>query len=759
MNEASKITPSATGRKSFMADMPKLPISRRSLLVGGGASVGLLLAWGIWPRTYEPNLVAGQDETIYNEFLKIGADGQIVVVVPQPELGQGIYTSLSQILADELGADWRTVSVEPAPISPLYANELIFAESKEELPKWLQGPGEWAFRQLGIRMSAMLIGGSTSIRGFEQRYREAGATARALLCMAAGKRWGADWQACDTADGFVIRGDDKIRFGELAAEAAKLTPPSDIPLRKPGAGGISGKSVPRLDLPSKVDGTARYGADIRLPGMVYASVRHGPFGDTTLMEVDKAAADKIDGVIAIVENPRWVAAIATNWWAADRALDALSPKFRTTGGFPDDASMSASLENALNGGPSKRFFERGDPDEVLKGGQPFSAEYRVPLAPHAPMETLNATARLTGDRLELWLPTQALAFTRDAAARAVNMPPESVTAYQTLVGGSFGRKGSIDAAEIAAILAVKTKRPVQLIFSRAEETMRDEFRQPAIGRMSAKLGENGRPLVWAAAISAPSTIAERFAATMPNMPGADPSKPELRAIEGGIPPYNIPAIAMDHHVAPLGGVTTGAWRGVANSYNAFFLECFIDELAEEAGIEPFSYRMQLLGGAPRLARCLTTVATLGNWQGGIAGSGQGIAAHSCYGSHVATLAELHVDQGQIKLDKIVMAIDCGRMIHPDIVRQQIEGGIVYGISGALGHAISVERGLVTARNFSGLGLPMLTDIPEIVVELIENDEPPSGVGEIAVPSVPPAIANALFTATGQRSRTLPLRTA
>jgi isoquinoline 1-oxidoreductase beta subunit len=372
------------------------------------------------------------------------------------------------------------------------------------------------------------------------------------------------------------------------------------------------------------------------------------------------------------------------------------------------------------------------------------------------METLNATARLTGDRLELWLPTQSLAFTRDAAARAANMDPEAVTAYQTLVGGSFGRKGSADAAEMVAILAVKTKRPVQLIFSRADEIMRDEFRQPAIGRMKAKLGDNGKLLAWSAKIAAPSTIAERFAATVPNFPGPNPSKPELRAIEGGIPSYDIPAIAIDHHVAPV-GVPTGAWRGVANTYNAFFTECFIDELAERAGVDPFSYRMQLLDASPRLARCLSTVAKLGNWRGGGAGTGQGIAAHSCYGSHVAMLAELHVDQGRIALDRIVAVVDCGRIIHPDIVHQQIEGGIVYGISGALGNAISIEHGLVTARNFDGLGLPMLTDVPEIVVKVIQSDEPPSGVGEIAVPALAPTLANALFAATGKRFHTLPLR--
>jgi len=737
-----------------MADLPHAHVNRRTLLIGGGAGVGLLLAWGVWPRSYAPNLNAAKGENVFNAFLKIGSDGRIVVVVPQAEMGQGVYTSLPQILADELGADWRTVAVEPAPINPLYANDFLLNEAKDTLPGWMQGPGEWALRQVAIRNAIIMTAGSSSVRGFEQRYREAGAAARALLCMAAGNRWEADWQACDTDKGFVTRGEDRLRFGELAAEAATLSPPSDIPLRKPGEGGISGKPVPRLDLPSKVDGSAQFAGDVRLPGLVYASIRHGPFGDTTLIEVDKKAADRIDGVIAVVENPGWVAAVATNWWAADRALDALSPKFRTVGGFPDDASINAALDRALASGDSKRFVERGDPDEQLKGDA-FSAEYRVPMAAHASIEPLTATAHLDGDRLEVWMPTQAISFARAAVAGAAGMREDAVTIFPTLVGGSFGRKIANDAAAVAAILAIKTRRPVQLTWSRAEETMHDEFRPPAVGRMKAKLA-NGRLQAWSASIAAPSTMAEQFSKLMPGMPVGSPEKPEAAAIEGALPAYSIPTLSIDHHVAPI-GVPTGSWRSVANSYTAFFTECFVDELAEEAGIEPFSFRMQMLGKSPRLARCLTTAATLGNWQGGIAGSGQGIAAHSCLGSHVAMLAELHVNEGRIILDRIIAVVDCGRMIHPDIVRQQIEGGIIFGISAALGNAISIERGLVTARNFSGLGLPILADTPEIVVELIENREAPGGVGEIAVPPVAPALANALYAATGERSRTLPLR--
>ena len=278
-----------------MTDRSSVHINRRSLLIGGGAGVGLLLAWAVWPRSYRPNLNVTPGQVVFNAFLKIGSDGQVAIIVPQAEMGQGAYTSLPQILADELGADWRTVSVEPAPINPLYANDFLITENQQALPGWLQQAGTWAMREFAIRNALMLTGGSSSIRGFEQRYREAGAAARALLCKAAGARWGADWRACDTADGFVTRGEDKLRFAEVAAEAAGLRPPSGIVLRSPGAGGISGKPVPRLDLPSKVDGSAQFAADVRLPGMVYASVRHGPLGDTTLLDADKSRRTKCRG--------------------------------------------------------------------------------------------------------------------------------------------------------------------------------------------------------------------------------------------------------------------------------------------------------------------------------------------------------------------------------------------------------------------------------------------------------------------------------
>jgi len=734
-----------------------MALNRRTLLVGGGAGVGLIVAWGLWPREYRPNLVASPGESIFNAFLKIGEDGHVAVIVPQAEMGQGVWTSLPQALADELGADWRTIAVEPAPISPLYANDFLVGESVQGMmPEVLKGVGGWAARQFAIRSALMITGGSSSIRGFEARFREAGAAARALLCAAAAERWQADWRACDTAQGFVTRGEDRLRFGELAAEAAKLDPPGGVALRQVGAGGISGRSVPRIDLPSKVDGTARFAGDVRLQDMVYAAVRHGPYGDTRLSGIDKAAADKVSGVVAVVENPGWVAAVATNGWAAERALDAMRPRFQTQGGFPDSASIDQALADALDQGEATRFFSVGDVASAFRGRRGLKFDYAVPVAVHAAMEPLVATARLTGDRLELWMPTQAPGLSRSAVARAMGMSDGQVTIYPMLVGGGFGRKIENDAAVQAAIIAREVRRPVQLTWSRQEDIAQDRFRPPARARMAAVLGDRGDVVGWQARIAAPAAAASMMARLTGPGNGAGEAKAEAAAIEGAVPPYGIPAIAIDHLPADI-GIPTGIWRSVAHSYTAFFTECFVDELAYSAGIEPLSYRIQMLSGNTRLARCLTTVTALGEWDGGAAGSNQGIAAHSSFGSHVAMLVVAHVGEGQeIVVDRVFAAVDCGRVIHPEIVLQQIEGGIIWGIAAATGATTGFTDGLADVRNFDGLNLPTLATTPEIRVELMPSREAPGGVGEIAVPPVAPAIANAIFAATGQRLRSLPL---
>ncbi|MEP7006513.1 MAG: molybdopterin cofactor-binding domain-containing protein [Sphingomonas bacterium] len=732
-------------------------IDRRQLLIGGGVGVGLLVAWGVWPRHYAPNLTAAKGETIYGAWLKIGADGHVTVAVPQAEHGQGVYTTLPQIVADELGADWRTVSVEPAPLNPLYANpmaaDVLFEGVFDALPE--------AFRSSHASRTALaLTGGSTSVRAFENDLRQAGAAARVLLCKAAAARWKVDWRACGTAGGFVVHGGDKLRFGDLAAEAVGGSLPHPLPLRGGDANRLYGQSLPRLDVPSKVDGSANFAGDVRLPDMVFAAIRQGPVGDSRLIAADRAAADRVRGLLSVVINDRWAAAIGNNWWAANQGLTALNPTFETKGAIISSSSIDAALTAALDG-PGERMASEGDLAAAFKGARLVTAEYRAGLGVHAAIETMTATAHFRDGQLEMWLPTQAPGLARSAAAAAIGISESRVIIHPMLIGGSFGANLEHQAAEQAAILAQSLKRPVQLVWSRSEDMLHDRYRPPAAARMSARLGPNGQILGWLAKIAAPRTgheLAARLMAGDKTVSAALalPGIGDHYAVAGAKPFYRMPTYAIDHHPADI-GVPTGHWRSGAHSYTAFFTECFLDELAHVAGTEPMSFRIGMLGGDARLARCLSTAASLGGWEGGVQGSAQGIACHKFRGSNIAVLAEAHIgdDQGAV-VDRIVAAVDCGRQINPDVVRQQIEGGLIFGMAAALGGSTSFTENLADARTLGDLDLPRLSDTPDITVELIRSEADPGGVGELGVPAIGPAIANALQASTGYRIRNLPL---
>jgi len=734
-------------------DVERSGISRRTLLIGGGAGAGLLVAWKFWPRTYRPNLRAAEGETLFNAFLKIGRDGRVAVAVPQTELGQGAWTSLPQILADELGADWRTVSVEPAPVSPLYANRMLAEQAADDsdLPGFLQGVGRWAARDYATRNALMLTAGSTSVRAFEPLMREAGAGARALLQLAAAARWNVNWEELDTRAGFVWGPAGRIPFAELAEAAAGLALPEHLPVRGGNENRLTGQSLPRLDLPAKLDGSARFAADVRLRDMVYAAVRSGPAG-SRLAGIDAEAARHVPGVLKLVRNPEWVAVVASNWWAAWQALAAIRPRFRAQGELASSRSISAALASALDGSGAERIFEAGDMATGFPGASPIEARYEVGLAPSAAIEPLTATARVTGDRIEIWAPSQAPGLARAAAARAIGFDESRVTLYPMLAGGGYGRKLETDAIEQAAILAVKVGRPVQLTWPRIQEIERDSFRPAAAAKMTGWL-QQGRLQGWQAVIAAPATgaeVAARLGA------GSRLVRPDGAAVAGAVPPYDIPAVAIDHAPAEL-GLPTGYWRGAAHSYTAFFTECFVDELARTAGLEVLAFRTALLAGNPRLARCLATAASIGGWDGGPPGSGMGLACHAAFGSYIATLVEIEVTRDQrLRVLRAVCAVDCGRAINPEIVKQQIEGGLIHGISAAIGKPVEIADGLPMLRTIADYGLPGLRDAPEISVELLESEEDSGGVTELAVPTAAPAVANAFFSLTGQRVRTLPI---
>ena len=732
-------------------------IDRRTLLVGGGVGVGLIVAWAAWPRAYPVNLVANADERVFGAWLKIGTDGHVTVAVPQAEHGQGVYTVLPQIVADELGADWRTVGVEAAPVNPLYANPLglrsLLEGTLDALPAGM-------IDEAARRAPVMLTGGSSSVRMFEEACRHAGAAARSLLCKAAARRWDVAWTECGVDAGFVVHQGKRLRFADLAAAAAMETVPDPLPADAPGTGKLIGQSVPRIDVPAKVDGSANFAGDIRLPDMVHAAIRQAPQGDSRLVAMDRDAARRVRGVVAIVDRTGWVAVVATTWWAAERGLAALAPRFETTGPVATTATIDAALTAAFDG-PGTRMAKAGDVAGAFRGARIVTAEYRVAPGLHAAIETSSATAHWHGGRLELWLPTQAPANARRAAAQALGIGEGAVVVHPMLVGGGFGDRIETGAAAQAAVIAKALERPVALVWSRTEACLNDRCRPPAAARMAARLAPNGAILGWSAAIAAPATgkaLAKRL------MPGiatdtalALGSAGDAYAVAGALPPYRIPNYAIDHHPATI-GIETGHLRGGAHGYTAFFTECFLDELAHVAGTEALSYRIGMLGGDARLARCLSTAASLGGWDGGVAGSGQGIACHAFRGSYIAVLAEAHVgEDGRPVVDRLVAAVDCGRVIHPDIVRQQVEGGLIFGTAMALGASTGFAQGLATVTGFGGMGLPILDDAPDVTVEVIRSDETPGGVGELGVPAVAPAIANALQSATGVRIRSLPLR--
>ena len=747
---------------------PSPGLSRRKLLIGGGVGVGLLVAWGVWPRRYAPNLRAADGEHLFGPWVKIGEDGKIVVAIPQSESGQGVYTALAQIIAGELGADWRSVAVQPVSPSPIFANTLLAREwSPAFIPENFaldmdEGLAASSVNELARRDMFVVTGGSSSIRQFEQPCREAGAAARALLCQAAAARWDTSWEQCQTDRGFVTFGKRRLSFGQLAVEASRLESPSPIPLHPSPRNRLSGHDAPRLDLSAKVDGSASFAGDVRLPDMLFASVRAGPAGNTRLLSANTKAARKIRGVIQVVKTENWVAAVASNWWAANNALDAMSPVFSTKGQMADSSRISQSLSDAVAKGKGLRATKIGDVDAAMApetATRIFKAEYAVGAAVHAPIETRAATAEFRDGRLQLWLASQAPQTAKMAAAQAIGIGVDDVVLYPVMAGGSFDRNFDNLIAAQVAVIAKEVGRPVQLTWSRAEDFIRDHVRSPALGRVSAAMNEGGAITGLALRVAAPSTMRE-LANRIDGDTAEDARKAasgafDVLALDGTAIPYAIPNITIDHFPVAM-PMPTGPWRGLANSYNCFFVEGFIDELAQHAGVEPLSFRMQMLVGQTRLARCLTGVATMAGWDGGVSGSGRGIACHSMRGSHIAIIVTARTSETGVRVDRIHAMADCGRLINPDLARQQIEGGIVFGLAQALGSATDFESGLPTARRLRDIDLPKLADVPEITVEFARNDEPPGGVSELGVPAVAPAIANALFSAAGIRLRELPL---
>lgn len=748
-------------------------LTRRGLLLGAGAAGGLVVAWALVPRAFAPPLAPGEGEYAFDAWLTIGRDGGVRVAVPDLEMGQGIGTQLAQVVAHELGADWGRVTLQPAPVSGAYGNPVLAAHWSRLWLPFAAGladePDDLLARRFAEREPFVATADGTALAAHEAPARAAAAAARAMLAQAAARRWGVAWEECEAQGGFIVHDRRKIGFGQLVAEASRIAPPDPPVLRAEPPAERAGEVLPggtlawpRLDLPAKAAGSAIFAADVRLPGMVFAAIRHGPVGKAKLIGHDAAAAAKVPGAIRVVPGEGWLAAVAGDSWAAERMLVAAAPQFAVTGPA-DSAALIPALRHALKFDRAERIASAGDPDRWLAGQYEHFAQYLIHPASHAPLETASAAARVADGRVELWVAAQAPQATRQAVARALGLGAADVVLYPVLAGGSFDARLDCPHAVEAALIAQAVGRPVQLTRSRWQEALASSPRAPAAAHLAARTAPDGSLVALKVRVAMPGTANEMsarlFGGASVEEGLAAQAKADPLTMAGAVPPYDIAHLAVDH-VPVKTALPTARQRGNGAALGCFLIETFIDELAHRAGREPLSYRMTMLARDPQLAAVLQRAATLAQWDGGQPGSGQGLACCRMEtmgrSGRIAVVATARRDGAAIRVERLTAVADLGRIVNADIARQQIEGGLVFGLGLAAGATTSWAGGLPASGRLAALGLPLLADCPQIEVEFIDSEAEPFDPGELGVAVAPPAIANALFAAGGARLHTLPL---
>ena len=725
--------------------------SRRAFIASGVAVAGgLALAVAISPGQRQrrlTGLVAGAGEQFLHVFVKVGTDSKVTVIVPHAEMGQGVTTSLPMMLADEMDADWNLVSYEVAPAHEDYANYALgqgFILGSAPLPSLLVEPVRGAFLQVAKQMSLQITGGSASVRTTGLHgMRVAGAAARDMLLRAAAAQFKVDAASLKLANGVVTHSASgrHASFGELAASAALLDAPTNPTLKTREQFTIMGTDRPRLDLREKVDGSARFGIDAHIPGLRYAAVRAAPVFGGKVVTINDVAAKAMPGVLQVINLGDAVAVVADGYWRANKALQAVQVQF---GGGASAAVNSASIVaqhgkalDALaagDGGETDR--EQGDVEAAFKGAAKLvEAEYRVPFLAHAAMEPLNATAWLHDGKLELWTSNQNPLGFRAAAAAVAGLEPEQVTVHPSYLGGGFGRRALPDYAEQAVKIAMAAKVPVKVLWSREEDIRQDRYRMASTSRFRAALDANGLPIAWQ------NSFVDKHEPT-----------------DAPLIPYAIAAQQIRFIDSPV-HVPFGPWRSVDHSQHGFFTESFVDELAHAAGKDPYQFRRDLLANSPRHRKVLDLAAKEAGWGTPLAkGWGRGIALQESFGSLVAQVVEVEVDdEGKLRVHRVVCAVDCGFAVSPDGVKAQMESGILYGLTAALYGEISIDKGAVVQGNFHDYQMVRMDESPRIDVHISNSDGPMGGAGEPGTPAIAPALANAVFAATGTRMRELPVK--
>ena len=697
--------------------MGKYSLSRRVFLKKSALTfTGLIIGFTYDPESSLAVKVENADEL--GIWIRIAPDGSTTLIVPSSEMGQGVNTSLSMILAEELEADWHSVKTETAPVNSKYINP----ESN----------------------SGQMTAGSSSVKGFWYPLRKAGAAVRLMLQKAAAQKWEIPIEECVAKSGYIYRknSSQKLSYGELAEAAGKIDIPSDPPLKNSKDYNLVGKSIKRIDIPSKTNGSAQFGIDVKLPEMMYATIRQSPVFGGEVLSYDEDAAKSIRGVKKVILIPNGIAVIADNTWRAKRGMEVLNLKFHggETIGLESKQVQKELLKALDDEGKTK-----------IEANQVLDLEYEVPFLAHAPLEPMNCTANVTDNFCEVWVPTQSQGRCMDAAKEITELDEEQIQIHTTYLGGGFGRRGETDFVKQSLILAKALGKPIKVTWMREEDMQHDFYRPASISRFQIGLNKDGFPISWNNQLASPS-ILKRFFAPMAWF-NIDPLSTEgADEIPYAIEDFNFDYSEVDS------GVPVGFWHSVGSSFNAFFTESAIDEAAHLAQQDQFDYRMKLLAGKPRFQKVLEKVMRESKWGRMLPkGHGLGISIHKTRGSIAGAVIEVSTDvNGMLNLNKAWIAIDCGKVINPNTVRAQMEGGFTFGLSATLGEEITLKDGRVEQSNFHDYSILRLKGSPEISVEIIESGNEIGGVGEVAVPLAAPALTNAIFSSSGRRIRTLPL---
>ena len=699
--------------------------SRRRFVLGTGA--GLALGF-VLPGAVVASTAPAAASFTPNAWLRIAADGTVTVVCGSAEMGQGVHTAIPMMVAEELDADWKTVRVEQAPVDQAYANPAFGMQA---------------------------TGGSTTVRGHWKVVREAGAAARSMLVAAAAQQWKVEPGQCRTAEGQVIHpdGSQRLGYGALAEAAGKLAPPKAVTLKDPKDFRIMGQPLKRLDTAAKVDGSAKYGIDAQVPGMLVAVMARAPQPGAKAVRVDDTQAKAVKGVKSVIILPSGVAVLASGYWAAKKGRDALVVEWD----LGDKRGLSSEgvrtlLTEGANAADGAVALSAGQADEGLAAAaRRVAATYEAPYLAHACMEPLNCTAWVRGDEVEIWAGTQSQGPAQGILSQVASVQPAKVKIHTMMLGGGFGRRFAPDFVIDATLLSKTSGAPVKLIYTREDDMAAGFYRPASVVRFEGGLDAGGTLVALKGGVGSPSIMAGSGFMQIP------PSGVDSFAMEGlNDHPYDIPNQRLSYGRREP-GPQVWFWRSVGHSQNTFFIESFIDELAAEAKQDPFEFRRALLGKQPRYQGVLEAAAQRAGWGSPLpAGVHRGIAVGQSFGSYVAEVAEVSVaDDGTPRVHRVVAAVDCGQIVNPEIIRRQIEGSIVYGLTAALYGKITFKDGRVEQGNFHDYPMLRMSEMPRVEVHILPSTEGPGGIGEPGTPPIAPAVANAIFAATGKRLRALP----